>query len=65
VGKEACLAARSRTWRLSRTVTRSTGALKKELSLSYVGTEGNELAHRMAMLGVQRKEKELHLYNTC
>ena len=27
-----------------------------------VGTEGNELADRMAMLAVQRKEKELRLY---
>jgi ribonuclease HI len=28
----------------------------------HVGTEGNELADRMAMLGVQSKEKELRLY---
>jgi ribonuclease HI len=40
--------------------------IKKELTLTHVaahvGTEGNELADRMAMLGVQRKEKELRLY---
>jgi len=29
---------------------------------AHVGTEGNELADRMAMLAVQRKEKELRLY---
>jgi ribonuclease HI len=29
---------------------------------AHVGTEGNELADRMAMLGAQRKEKELRLY---
>jgi ribonuclease HI len=29
---------------------------------AHVGTEGNELADRMAMLGVQRKEKELRRY---
>ena len=29
---------------------------------AHVGTEGNELADRMAMLGVQRKEKKLRLY---
>src|SRR6266550_76833 len=29
---------------------------------AHVGTEGNELADRMAMLGVQRKEEALHLY---
>jgi ribonuclease HI len=28
----------------------------------HVGTEGNELADRMAMLAAQRKEKELQLY---
>jgi len=54
------LTARSRTWKLSVPVTRSTDALKKELNLSHVtahvGTEGNELADRMAMLGVQREE---------
>jgi hypothetical protein len=35
--------------------------IEEELKLNHVaahiGTEGNELAHRMAMLGVQRKEK--------
>ena len=40
--------------------------IKEELTLTHVaahvGTEGNELADRMAMLGVQRKEKELRLY---
>jgi ribonuclease HI len=40
--------------------------IKKELTLTHVaahvGTEGNELADRMAMLGAQRKEKELRLY---
>jgi len=29
---------------------------------AHVGTEGNELADRMAMLGAQRKEKELRPY---
>src|SRR5207249_10224724 len=32
-------------------------SLEKELKLTHVGTEGNELADRMAMLGAQRKEK--------
>jgi ribonuclease HI len=40
--------------------------IKKYLNLTHVsahvGTEGNELADRMAMLGVQSKEKELRLY---
>ena len=40
--------------------------IKKQLNLTHVsahvGTEGNELADRMAMLGVQRKEKDLRLY---
>lgn len=40
--------------------------IKKELTLthvnSHVGHEGNELADRMAMLGAQRREKELRLY---
>ena len=40
--------------------------IEKKLSLTHVaahiGTQGNELADRMAMLGVQRKEKELRLY---
>ncbi len=40
--------------------------IKKELKLTHVaahvGTEGNELADRMAMLAVQRKEKKLRLY---
>jgi ribonuclease HI len=40
--------------------------IKKELTLTHVsahvGTEGNELADRMAMLGAQSKEKELRLY---
>jgi ribonuclease HI len=31
----------------------------------HVGTEGNELADRMAMLGAQSKEKELRLYREC
>jgi ribonuclease HI len=29
---------------------------------AHVGTEGNELADRMALLGAQRKERELRLY---
>ncbi len=41
--------------------------IKKELTLTHVaahvGTEGNELADRMAMLAVQRKEKKLRLYH--
>ena len=40
--------------------------IKKELNLTHVaahvGTEGNELADRMAMLAAQRKEKKLCLY---
>ena len=40
--------------------------IEKKLTLTHVvahvGTEGNELADRMAMLAVQRKEKELRLY---
>jgi len=40
--------------------------IKKELNITHVsahvGTEGNELADRMAMLGAQRKEKKLRLY---
>jgi ribonuclease HI len=40
--------------------------IEEELSLTHVaghvGTEGNELADRMAMLGAQSKEKELRLY---
>ncbi len=40
--------------------------IKKKLTLTHVsahvGTEGNELADRMAMLGAQRREKELRLY---
>ena len=40
--------------------------IKKNLTLTHVaahvGTEGNELADRMAMLGVKRKEKKLRLY---
>jgi ribonuclease HI len=40
--------------------------IKDELTLTHVaghvGTEGNELADRMAMLAVQRKEKQLRLY---
>ena len=40
--------------------------IEEELKLTHVaahvGTEGNELADRMAMLGAQRKEKELRLY---
>jgi ribonuclease HI len=40
--------------------------IAEKLSLTHVaahvGTEGNELADRMAMLGAQRKEKELRLY---
>ena len=40
--------------------------IQKELTLTHVaahvGTEGNELADRMAMLAVQRKEKKLRLY---
>ena len=40
--------------------------IKEKLTLTHVaahvGTEGNELADRMAMLAVQRKEKKLCLY---
>ena len=40
--------------------------IKKGLNLTHVaghvGTEGNELADRMAMLAVQTKEKALHRY---
>ncbi|MGZ9215045.1 MAG: ribonuclease H1 domain-containing protein [Candidatus Binatia bacterium] len=40
--------------------------IKKQLTLTHVaahvGTEGNELADRMAMFGAQRKEKELRQY---
>jgi len=40
--------------------------IEKKLTLTHVaahiGTEGNELADRMAMLAVQRKEKKLRLY---
>ena len=40
--------------------------IKKDLTLTHVaahiGTEGNELADRMAMLGAQRREKGLRLY---
>jgi ribonuclease HI len=40
--------------------------IEEELNLTHVaahvGTEGNELADRMAMLGVQRKEEELRPY---
>jgi ribonuclease HI len=40
--------------------------IKEDLNLTHVaahvGTEGNELADRMAMLGALRKEKELRLY---
>ncbi|MDH3444560.1 MAG: ribonuclease H family protein [Deltaproteobacteria bacterium] len=40
--------------------------IKEKLELTHVaahvGTEGNELADRMAMLGVQRKERKLRLY---
>jgi ribonuclease HI len=40
--------------------------IKKDLTLTHVaahvGTEGNELADRMAMLGAQRKEKKLRQY---
>ena len=40
--------------------------IKDKLTLphvaGHVGTEGNELADRMAMLAAQRKEKELRLY---
>jgi ribonuclease HI len=40
--------------------------IRKELTLTHVaahvGTEGNELADRRAMLAVQSKEKELRLY---
>jgi ribonuclease HI len=40
--------------------------IKNDLTLTHVaahvGTEGNELADRMAMLGAQSKEKELRLY---
>jgi ribonuclease HI len=41
-------------------------AIEREVHLihvaAHVGTEGNELADRMAMLAVLRKEKELRLY---
>jgi len=40
--------------------------IEEELNLTHVaghaGTEGNELADRMAMLGVQRKERRLRLF---
>jgi len=36
--------------------------IEEKLKLSHVGTEGNELADRMAMLAVQLKEKRLRLY---
>jgi ribonuclease HI len=40
--------------------------IKDNLTLTHVaahvGTEGNELADRMAMLGAQSKEKTLRLY---
>ena len=40
--------------------------IEEELNLTHIpghaGTEGNELADRMAMLGAQRKEKELRPY---
>jgi ribonuclease HI len=40
--------------------------IEEELNLTHVaahlGTEGNELADRMAMLGAQRKEEELRPY---
>ena len=40
--------------------------IEEELNLTHVaghaGTEGNELADRMAMLGAQSKERELRLY---
>jgi len=40
--------------------------IEKQLTLTHVaahvGTEGNELADRMAMLGALRKEKELRVY---
>jgi ribonuclease HI len=40
--------------------------IRKDLTLTHVaahvGTEGNELADRMAMLAILRKEKELRLY---
>ncbi len=32
------------------------------LEQTHVGSEGNELAERMAMLGVQHKEKKLRPY---
>ena len=41
--------------------------IKKQLTLTHVaahvGTEGNELADRMAMLAAQRKEKKLRRYH--
>jgi ribonuclease HI len=37
-------------------------ALKLTHVAGHVGTEGNELADRMAMLGAQSREKELRLY---
>ena len=40
--------------------------IEEELTLTHVaahvGTEGNELADRMAMLGAQSKERKLRLY---
>jgi ribonuclease HI len=41
---------------------RITKELKFTHVAAHVGTEGNELADRMAMLGAQSKEKELRLY---
>ena len=41
---------------------RNEGELNLTHVAAHVGTEGNELADRMAMLGAQSKEKELRLY---
>ena len=43
-------------------LTPSLPTLKLTHVVAHIGTEGNELADRMAMLGVQRKEEALHLY---
>ena len=43
-------------------LTPSLPTLKLTHVVAHIGTEGNELADRMAMLGAQRKEKELRPY---
>ena len=43
-------------------LTPSLPTLKLTHVVAHIGTEGNELADRMAMLAVQLKEKRLRLY---